>query len=124
MTADETAARSILLVEDEPILLMLIAETLRDAGYQVHEASEGQTAIALLRAHPDIALLMTDIRMPGMNGYQLADAAMTLRENLKILLMTGYTDQDIPKKIADLGIRLVHKPFDVEKLPVYIEEII
>jgi CheY-like chemotaxis protein len=124
MTADQTASRSILLVEDEPILLMLIAETLRDAGYQVHEASEGQTAIALLRAHPDIALLMTDIRMPGMNGYQLADAAMTLRENLKILLMTGYTDQDIPKTIADLGIRLMHKPFDVEKLPVYIEEII
>ena len=61
--------------------------------------------------------MITDIRMPGMNGYQVTDAAMALRPNLRVLLMTGYTEGAIPKSITDAGIQVLHKPFDVDQVP-------
>jgi CheY-like chemotaxis protein len=110
--------RSALVVEDEAVLLMLVAETLRDAGFTVFEAPDGRHALDTLRAHSEIALMITDIKMPGMNGYQLADEALKLRQNLKILIMTGYSEEAMPKHIAERGIPLLHKPFDVDRLPV------
>src|SRR5438874_2184992 len=92
------AGPSVLIVEDEMMLLTVAAETLRDAGFKVREASDGQTAVTILERHPDINLLITDIKMPGMNGYQVAEAGMALRPNFKILLMTGYAQGPLPKK--------------------------
>jgi CheY-like chemotaxis protein len=104
-------------VEDEALLLMLFAESLRDGGFVVHEAVDGQAALSLLQSNPDIDLMLTDIRMPGMNGFQLTDAAIALKPDLKVLLMTGYSEEAIPKKLADAGIQILRKPFDTDRLP-------
>jgi CheY-like chemotaxis protein len=108
---------TILVVEDEPSLLMVVSETLRDAGYVVWEAGDGESALRIIKTHPDIELLITDVKMPGMNGYQLVDAGLALRPELKVMLMTGYAQDPIPKKIAQAGIQVLHKPFDFDKLP-------
>ena len=118
------AEPSVLIVEDEVMLLTVAAETLRDAGFTVREASDGQTAVKILERHPDINLLITDIKMPGMSGYEVAEAGMTLRPNLKILLMTGYAQGPFPKRIAEAGIQVLYKPFDFNALPTLAERIL
>ena len=110
---------TVLVVEDEPALLMVVSETLRDAGFVVWEAGNGEIALGIIKTHPDIELLITDVKMPGMNGYQLVDAGLALRPELKVMLMTGYAQDPIPKKIAQAGIQVLHKPFDFDKLPGY-----
>ena len=112
----------ILVVEDEPLLLMLLGETFRNAGYTVWEAQNGEIAFAILKKEPGIDFLLTDIKMPGMNGYQLVDASLAFRPELKVMLMTGYTQDPLPKKISDAGIPLLQKPFDFEALPKLVEE--
>ena len=75
--AEHLSLPSLLVVEDEALLLMLVAESLRDSGFTVHEAGEAQSALSILQTHPDIGMMLTDIRMPGMNGFQLTEAAVT-----------------------------------------------
>jgi CheY-like chemotaxis protein len=111
--------RTILVVEDEPSLLMLVSETLRDAGFVVWEAGNGEMALEIIKEHPDIELLITDVKMPGMNGYQLADAGLALLPGLKVMLMTGYAQDPIPQKIAQAKIQVLYKPFDFDKLAGY-----
>jgi DNA-binding NtrC family response regulator len=121
MTSSEKpqAHPAILVVEDEPSLLMVVAETLRDAGFVVWEAGNGEIALGIIKTRPDIGLLITDVKMPGMNGYQLVDAGLSLRPELKVMLMTGYAHDPVPKSIAQAKIPVLHKPFDFEKLPGY-----
>lgn len=111
------SAKSVLVVEDEPMLLLVVAETLRDAGYEVWEAANANDALAILEAQKQIVLLLTDIKMPGMDGYQLAEASLQRRPDLKVMLMTGYSQAPLPKKMADMGIGVLQKPFDIDRLP-------
>ena len=115
---------TILVVEDEPALLMVVSETLRDAGYVVWEAGDGEAALRIIKTHPDIELLITDVKMPGMSGYQLADAGLALRPELKVMLMTGYAQDPVPRKISQAGIQVLHKPFDFDKLPDFANRIL
>ena len=117
MTLDESehSASTILVVEDEVMLLMVIAETLRDAGHIVFEAENSERALAVLNDHPEIELMITDVKMPGISGYQLADLALAMRSSLKVLVMTGYAHDPFPAKHA--GIPVLYKPFDFNKLP-------
>jgi CheY-like chemotaxis protein len=62
---------TVLVVDDEPLLRMVVAETLHDAGFTVWEASSSACAIAVLKEHSDIDILISDIKMPGMNGDQV-----------------------------------------------------
>lgn len=125
ITSNENALpRRVLIVEDEPMLLLVAAETMRDAGYDVFEAGEGQSALKILETDPKIDLLLSDIKMPGMNGYQLAEAGLALRPGLKILLMTGYAQDPIPRRMADAGVRVLYKPFDIDRLPKLAGEIL
>ena len=124
MNPDLTTIPSALIVEDEAILLMLVAETLRDAGYQVYEAGNGIAAVNILQAHPEIDIMISDIRMPGMNGYEVTNAALALRPSLKVVLMTGYTEEAIPQNIANAGIRILRKPFDIEQIPALAKSVL
>jgi CheY-like chemotaxis protein len=126
MTATETVhpSPSILVVEDEPLLLMIVSETLRDAGYHVWEAGDAEAALGIIKAEPDIDLLISDVKMPGLSGYQLVDASLSLRPGLKVMLMTGYAQDPVPNRIIQAGIQVLYKPFDFDKLPDFAHEIL
>ena len=72
-------AATILIAEDEAMVRMVEAETLRDAGYDIREARDGNAALEILKSDAKVDLLITDIKMPGMSGYQLAEAGTELR---------------------------------------------
>jgi len=107
---------SILVAEDEAMLRVIAVEMLEDAGFQVFEAADGAEALDLLKAHPQIALLVSDIKMPRMDGYALVEAGLVFRPDLKVLLMTGYTQSPPPEVLKARDIQILHKPFNLERL--------
>lgn len=106
----------VLIAEDEAMLRVVAAETLRDDGFLVLEAGDGADALDVLRGHPEIRLLISDIKMPRLGGYDLAEAALNLRPSLKIVLMTGYTQDPSPHFVEKAGIPTLHKPFELARL--------
>ncbi len=104
---------TILLVEDDEAVRDFGARQLRAFGYRVIEASDGPTALEALRQHDDIQLLFTDVVMPGgMNGRELADAAVALRPGLRVLYTSGYTENAIVHHgRLDPGAQLLAKPY-------------
>lgn len=88
----QPARPRLLVVEDEPLVRELIVLELEDAGYDVVEAEDGPTALRLLADDADIALLFTDIRLPGgMTGWDIAEQARGLRPDLPVIYCTGYS---------------------------------
>jgi CheY-like chemotaxis protein len=83
----------VLVIDDEPSIRMLITDVLSDTGYSVLEASDGPAGLRVLQSAARIDLLITDVGLPGgMNGRQVADAARTLRPDLRVLFITGYAE--------------------------------
>lgn len=115
---------TILIAEDEAMVRMVEAETLRDAGYDIREAKDGVEALEILRSDAKIDLLITDIKMPRMNGYQLAEAGTQLRPGLKVILITGYAQDPLPQGMALAGVKVVYKPFDIDALPVLAKQVL
>jgi CheY-like chemotaxis protein len=105
----------ILIAEDEAMLRLIAVELLQDAGFQVFEAGDGIEALELLKANPQIALLVSDVKMPRMDGYALVEAGLALRPDLKVLMMTGYA-QTPPQMLRARDIQVLHKPFNLERL--------
>ncbi|HEX4026371.1 MAG TPA: response regulator [Rhizomicrobium sp.] len=110
------ARTPILLAEDEAMLRVLAVEMLEDAGFKVFEAGDGVEALELLQANPDIALLVSDIKMPRMDGYALVEAGLRFKPGLKVLLMTGYSQDPPPHLLRSAGVQILHKPFNLERL--------
>jgi two-component system cell cycle sensor histidine kinase/response regulator CckA len=106
-------SETILIVEDELALRELTCLLLQEAGYTVVESSGVEDAIATAKdSHRKIDLLLTDVVMPRMDGRELANQLVALRPNLKILYMSGYTDDVIVNRGAlTQGAKLVQKPF-------------
>lgn len=117
MVSAETSTSHILLVEDEAVLRELAAENLLDAGYRVVEAGDGHAGLEALRSDPRIGVLLSDIKLPGMDGYALAEAAKALRPQLKVILMTGFAPTPLPPRLERLVYRVLQKPFEIEALP-------
>jgi len=112
------AGEQVLLVDDEPIVRMLVSEVLEDLGYAAIEASDGAAGLDVLRSDRRIDLLVTDVGLPGgMNGRQVADAGRVLRPGLKVLFITGYAESAvIGIDHMDAGMHVLTKPFAVETL--------
>ena len=106
----------LLLAEDEAMLRLLAMEMLEEAGFQVFEAADGVEGLELLKSHPEISLLVSDIKMPRMDGYALAEAGLALKPDLKILLMTGYAQAPPPALLKQAEVQILHKPFNLERL--------
>jgi CheY-like chemotaxis protein len=106
----------ILLAEDEAMLRIIAVEMLEDAGFKVFEAGDGVEALELLKANPEISLLVSDIKMPRMDGYALVEAGLQVKPDLKVLLMTGYSQDPPPHILKTAGIQILHKPFSLERL--------
>jgi hypothetical protein len=121
--ATRTAARpqadhTILVVDDEPSIRMLLTDALEEIGFSVLEAPDGPTGLRILQSDATIDLLVTDVGLPGgMNGRQLADAARLTRPALKVLFITGYAENAIigNGQLAP-GMQVLTKPFVVEAL--------
>jgi CheY-like chemotaxis protein len=104
----------VLLAEDEAMLRLLAVEMLQEAGFEVFEAADGMEGLELLKAHPEVSLLVSDIKMPRMDGYALAEAGLALKPGLKVLLMTGYAQEPPPALLRH--VQILHKPFNLERL--------
>jgi PAS domain S-box-containing protein len=116
---------TILLVEDEGWVRELTGAGLRELGYNVLEAGNAETALALIDARDDITLLFTDVVMPNMDGRRLADEALRRRPDLKVLFMTGFTKNAIIHRgMLDPGTHFLPKPFTLEDLARKIREAI
>ncbi len=104
---------TILIAEDEPDLRELVHIFLAGYGYKVLEAASAEQAIQLAGLFPgDIHLLLTDVIMPGMSGRQLAESILSKRPTIKIVYMTGYTDDMVVQyKVLEPGVKLLQKPF-------------
>lgn len=83
----------LLIVDDEEGVRTVVAEFLSDAGYSVLQAEGGPQALTLLANDPSLRMMITDIRMPGMSGIELADEAVRRRPELRIVLISGYAQQ-------------------------------
>jgi CheY-like chemotaxis protein len=114
----------VLLVEDDPDVRDFGVCALRQLGYRVLDASDADTASHLMVEHPDIALLFTDVGLPGRNGRQLADEAPRCIPDLKVLYTTGYARNAIVHHgVLDAGVDLLSKPFTTDALARKLEEI-
>ena len=110
-------AEVILVVDDEFHVRQMSAESLRELGYTVIEAANGDEALDIMAKRSDINMLFTDIVMPGINGRELADKARELAPEMPILFTTGYTrDTTFHDGMVDRGIVLLSKPFTIEQL--------
>ena len=105
----------VVLAEDEEMLRAIIADTLACAGFLVSEAVDGAEALSIIRSSPATDLLVSDIRMPVMNGYQLAEAALRLRPALKVLLITGHPLEETPPSLRPYRFQVLQKPFDLDQ---------
>jgi len=122
----EPGTETILLVEDEANLRYLARQYLEKQGYKVIEAADGAVAMQIAVAHEKIIhLLLTDVIMPGMNGRELAQRISEIRPNVKVLYMSGYTENVIGHNgMLDAGIRLLQKPFNLRDLKSIVREVL
>lgn len=136
-TAPQTSAASnlpsalgqgetVLVVDDEPTVRMLITEVLEDLGYTALQAADGAGGLQLLQSNPQIDLLVTDVGLPGgINGRQVADAGRTLRPDLKVLFITGYAhNAEAWAAQLETGMHLLTKPFSMDDLTRRIKDVI
>jgi two-component system, cell cycle response regulator CpdR len=105
-------SRVVLLVDDEPMVRDVVSSMLEDLGCEVVTAETATDALARLADNNAIELLVTDINMPGMGGYELAEKAKRVRRGLKIILLTG-------RDVRNCGFPVIQKPFlreDLERM--------
>ncbi len=110
--------QTVLVVDDEPTVRMLVTEVLQDLGYRAIEAADGAAGLQVLQSDVRIDLLVTDVGLPGgMNGRQVADAARVARPELKVLFITGYAENAVLSHgHLDPGMHVLTKPFAMEEL--------
>jgi PAS domain S-box-containing protein len=126
VAAGAAQGETVLVVDDEPTVRMLVAEVLNELGYIAVEAEDGAAGLKLLQSEHRIDLLVTDVGLPGgINGRQLADAARTTRPGLKVLFITGYAENAVVGNghLAH-GMHVLTKPFGMEDLAERIRELV
>ena len=116
MSAEDGRRATVLVVEDEVLVQMLVLEVLSDLGLEALEANDATSALEILRSDAPVDLLVTDVGLPGMNGRDLADAARQVRPGLKVLFVTGYADRAQAGEFVGEGMDMVVKPFSLDIL--------
>ena len=117
---------TLLVVEDDDTVRKTLSLYLKKYGYKVLKAKNGIEAMAVCKRYKGVIhLLLTDVIMPGMNGRELAEKIQKLQTNIKILFMSGYTDNVIVKNgILEPNMNFLQKPFIAEKLAKKIREVL
>ena len=111
-----SAGETVLVIDDEPLVRMLVVDALTELGYVAIEAPDGAEGLNVLRSKARVDLLVTDVGLPGgLNARQVADAARTIRPSLPVLFITGYAETAVLNHgDLDPGMHIVTKPFGVE----------
>ena len=109
---------TVLLIEDQEAIRIVVAEVLESAGYSVVAAADGPSGLEILQSTARVDLLITDVGLPGgLNGRQVADAGRAGRPDLKVLFITGYAENAAAGKGSlEKGMEILTKPFDLESL--------
>ncbi len=116
---------TILVVEDDEAVRDFTTESLRELGFDVLEAADGQSALRMLAEHPEVELLFTDVGLPGMNGRELVEQVNQLRPDVPVLFTSGYAQQAIVDQgRLTPGVRLLSKPFTRVQLSAHIRELL
>jgi len=120
------SGETVLVVEDDSAVRLLVCEVLRELGYAYIEAAEASGALPVLNSPQRIDLLVSDVGLPGgMNGRQLAEIGRQLRPGLKVLFVTGYAEHAAVRGgFLDAGMQMITKPFTFDRLTAKVREMI
>jgi CheY-like chemotaxis protein len=120
------AGETVLVIDDEPTIRMLVAEVLEEHGYTVIEADNGSSGLRVLQSEARVDLLITDVGLPGgLNGRQVADAAREARPGLRVLFITGFAENAvIGNGHLAAGMAVITKPFSLTALGQKVRELI
>ena len=116
---------TVLIVEDDPAVRVLVSAVLKELGYAFVEAGDADTALPIIESDQRIDLLISDVGLPGMNGRQLAEIGRQIRPELKVLFITGYAEHAAVRGgFLDPGMQLITKPFTFDLLTAKVREMI
>ncbi|WLI09964.1 MULTISPECIES: response regulator [Pseudomonas] len=116
---------TVLIVEDDPAVRVLVSTVLSELGYAFVEASDADSAVPILDSDQRIDLLISDVGLPGMNGRQLAEIGRQYRPDLKVLFITGYAEHAAVRGgFLDPGMQMITKPFTFDLLTAKVREMI
>ncbi|WP_371925494.1 response regulator [Pseudomonas sp. ANT_J28] len=116
---------TVLIVEDDPAVRVLVSTVLSDLGYAFVEAGDADSAVPILDSGQRIDLLISDVGLPGMNGRQLAEIGRQYRPDLKVLFITGYAEHAAVRSgFLDPGMQMITKPFTFDLLTAKVREMI
>jgi PAS domain S-box-containing protein len=116
---------TVLVVEDDAAVRLIITNVLEELGYQYLEAADGMKALPILQSGQRIDLLVTDVGLPKMNGRQLAEMARAARPALKILFVTGYAEKAAVRHgFLEPGMEMLMKPFTLDSLATKVREML
>ncbi|WP_447769798.1 response regulator [Pseudomonas kilonensis] len=116
---------TVLIVEDDPAVRVLVSAVLSELGYAFVEAADANSAIPILQSGQRIDLLISDVGLPGMNGRQLAEIGRQIRPDLRVLFITGYAEHAAVRGgFLDPGMQMITKPFTFDLLTAKVREMI
>jgi len=112
----------VLLVDDDPLILWSLHQSLAAAGHEVIQAGTGNEALTLLHANR-FDLVLTDLKLPGEDGFKVVEASRTLSPGIPIIMMSAHGKGDLQEKIRTYGIRFIDKPFNVNEVVRLVENL-
>ncbi|SET24389.1 MULTISPECIES: ATP-binding protein [unclassified Pseudomonas] len=119
------AGETVLIVEDDPAVRVLVSAVLKELGYGYVEAVDANSAVPIIESEQRIDLMISDVGLPGMNGRQLAEIGRQIRPQLKVLFITGYAEHAAVRGgFLDPGMQLITKPFTFDLLTAKVREMI
>ena len=119
------AEETVLIVEDDPAVRVLVSTVLKELGYAYVEAEDAPSALPIIESEQRIDLMISDVGLPGMNGRQLAEIGRQIRPELKVLFITGYAEHAAVRGgFLDPGMQLITKPFTFDMLTAKVREMI
>ncbi|WP_421525912.1 response regulator [Pseudomonas yamanorum] len=119
------AGETVLIVEDDPAVRVLVSAVLSELGYAFVEAGDADSAMPIIESSQRIDLLISDVGLPGMNGRQLAEIGRQVRPDLKVLFITGYAEHAAVRGgFLDPGMQMITKPFTFDLLTATVREMI
>jgi signal transduction histidine kinase len=122
---DAINGETVLIVEDDPAVRVLVSAVLSELGYAFVEAGDADGAVPILNSVQRIDLLISDVGLPGMNGRQLAEIGRQYRPGLKVLFITGYAEHAAVRGgFLDPGMQMITKPFTFDLLTAKVREMI